>query len=98
MIDLHVDLQTLTMSQFVEQTQPFSVALDGYVRGGPQYDLKGPRVSFNHHEDVDRLATRSTCAQVLMSLRQGLFGRFRDAQGPQAHVWVNDCDEDVCTS
>jgi hypothetical protein len=33
-----------------------------------------------------------------MSLRQGFFRRFRDEQGPKATVWVNDCDEDVCTS
>lgn len=86
------------MPQFVNAMPAFSIALDGYVRGGPQFDPKGPHISFNHHEDVDRLATRSTCAQVLMSLRSGLFGRFRDDQGPRAQVYVNDCDEDVCTS
>lgn len=102
-IELHVDLQTLTWAQFLNQT-PYSIALDGYVRGGPRftYDrdgvLKGPYLNLNHHEEVDRLATRSTCAQVLMSLRQGLFQAFRDQHGPRAHVWVNDCDEDVCTA
>lgn len=98
MIELKVDLRTLGWPEFVDQSPPFSIALDGYVRGGPQFDPHGPRSSFNHHEDVDRLATRSTCAQVLMSLRLGLFGRFRDADGPRATVYVNDCDEDVCTS
>lgn len=83
---------------FQEESPAFSVALDGYVSTGPRYDPDGPRVNFNHHEDVDRLATRSTCAQVLMSIRQGMFTRFRDANGAVANVVVNDCDEDVCTA
>ncbi len=86
MIQLEVDLRTIEMSTFVAMAPAFSIALDGYVRGGPQYDWRGPHISFNHHEDVDRLATRATCAQVLMSLRSGLFGRFRDGQGPKAQV------------
>lgn len=76
----------------------FSIALDGYVRGKPWVDTKSPRANFNHHEGVDRLSTRSTCGQVLMAIRMGLFGRFRDQDGPRASVYVNDCDEDVCTS
>lgn len=98
MIELKVDLQTLKMSEFVDRTPDCSIALDGYVSGGPQFDPRGPHISLNHHEDVDRLATRSTCAQVLMSLRMGLFNRFRNESGPCAQVYVNDCDEDVCTS
>lgn len=96
MIDLTVDLQTLSFDGFLRTAPPFSIALDGYVYGGPKFHPKGPHASFNHHEEVDRLATRSTCAQVLMSLRQGLFARFRQDGAPTAHVYVNDCDEDVC--
>jgi hypothetical protein len=33
-----------------------------------------------------------------MSIRSGLFGRFRNERGPVANVYVNDCDEDVCVS
>lgn len=78
----------------------FSIALDGYVYGGPRFARKehGPVANFNHHEEVDRLATRATCAQVLMAIRQGLFSTFRNERGPKANVFVNDCDEDVCTS
>lgn len=93
-----VDFRTLSWDDFTESSPPYSIALDGYVRGGPRFDPKTPRANFNHHEDVDRLATRSTCAQVLMAIRQGLFGTFRTEEGPSVHVWVNDCDEDVCTS
>lgn len=76
----------------------FSMALDGFVKVGPRFNPNGPHVNFNHHEEVDRLATRATCAQVLMAIRQGLFSTFRDVNGARASVYVNDCDEDVCTS
>jgi hypothetical protein len=84
--------------RFVAEAPRFSVALDGFVAGAPRFNDRGPHVNFNHHEDVDRLATRSTCAQVLMAARQRLFDVFRDDQGPRAIAYVNDCDEDVCTS
>lgn len=83
-------------TEFCETTDPFSIALDGYVNMGPLYDPTGPRQNFNHHEGVSRLETRSTCAQVLMAIRQGLFERFRFRGEPTAIVWANDCDEDVC--
>jgi hypothetical protein len=85
---------------FVGLYPPFSIALDGFVKEGPRTHIspEGPRANFNHHEDVDRLATRSTCAQVLIGIRQGLFQAFRDQDGPRARVYANDCDEDVCTS
>lgn len=98
MIKLNIDLRTRQWTEFQQESKPFSIALDGYVHGGPKFDLDGPRVNFNHHEDVDRLATRATCAQVLMAIRQGLFSTFRNKDGPIAHVMANDCDEDVCTS
>ncbi len=90
--------EPLTWDAFCRLTEPFSIALDGYVAAGPRYQDEGPRLNLNHHEEVDRLATRSTCAQVLMAIRQGLFSRFRDQEGPRADVYANDCDEDVCTS
>lgn len=84
---------------------PYSIALDGFVYGGPwfvEFDSYGNRIgpvlNLNHHEEVDRLATRATCGQTLMALRQGLFQMFRDERGPRATVYVNDCDEDVCLS
>ena len=93
---LHVCPKVPPMSR-KEFTRPYSIALDGYVHGGPWFDKKGPCINFNHHEGVDRLATRSTCAQVYLAIRQGLFLRFHDkAFRHHAHVYVNDCDEDVC--
>lgn len=88
----------LAWDAFCAATPPFSIALDGYVADGPRFDPKGPRQNFNHHEAVSRLETRATCGQVLVAARQGLFDCFRDAEGPRADVYVNDCDEDVCTA
>ena len=83
---------------FLAAAPRFAVALDGYVGDGPRFDPAGPRVNFNHHENVSRLETRATCGQVLLALRQGLYQCFRDPEGPRATVFANDCDEDVCTS
>lgn len=88
----------VSWATFCADSPPFSVALDGYVHGGPRFDPTGPRTNFNHHEDVDRLATRATCAQVHLAIRQGFFDRFRGIEGPRAFVFVNDCDQDVCTA
>ena len=83
-----------------KKTQPKnSIALDGYVKAGPRFDPEGPWANFNHHEEVDRLATRATCGQVLMAIRQGLFGTFvSNNPDKPLNLFVNDCDEDVCTA
>lgn len=98
MIRLLLEPATPPMSraQFCALKSGYSVALDGYVRGGPWFTPTGPWANFNHHEDVDRLATRATCAQVHLAVRQGLFQCFRDHDGPRCDVYANDCDQDVC--
>lgn len=98
MIELILQPEVPPMSgdAFKKMAGPFSIALDGFVNEGPWFDPTLPCKNFNHHEGVSRLDTRATCAQVLVSLRQGFFKRFRDSHGPQAHVYANDCDEDVC--
>jgi hypothetical protein len=84
--------------EFCESHPPYSIALDGYVHGASRFDGRGPWLNLDHHADVDRLATRATCAQVWLSIRQGLFDAFCDDQGRRAWVYANDCDEDVCLS
>jgi hypothetical protein len=88
----------LTWEEFCASHGPYAMALDGYVVAGPRFDPSGPRINLDHHTEVDRLATRATCAQVLLAICQGLFVAFRDQDGPRADVHVNDCDEDVCTA
>lgn len=99
-VRLFMQPQTFPMSweRFCQSSGPFSIALDGYVNVGPRFQPEGPRANFNHHEEVDRLATRATCAQILIAIRQGLFLSFRGADNRRADVYVNDCDEDVCIS
>lgn len=76
----------------------YSMALDGYIPSKPYHlpDLKV--INFNHHEEVDRLSTRATCSQVLISIRQGMMDLFRVNGEVVLDVFVNDCDQDVCTS
>ena len=90
---------SLSRKEFCDTKKGPAIALDGYVYGGPFYCRKGPHINFNHHERVDRLATRATCAQVMLAICQGLFHTLDDDKGePQGDVYVNDCDEDCCTS
>lgn len=100
MIKLIVEPSQIPISweEFIKTKPEFSIALDGYVNTGPRYTSVGKYLNFNHHEEVNRLATRATCAQVLLAIRQGLFSTFKQKTGAVANVFVNDCDEDVCTS
>jgi hypothetical protein len=88
--------EPVTWDNFVLMANPYSIALDGFVYGPPRFheNEKGPYINFNHHEEVDRLGTRATCAQVLMAVRQGLFKKFNK----DITIHVNDCDQDVCMS
>jgi hypothetical protein len=99
MIELRIEPRVVkSWEEFLRDAPPFSVALDGYVRGRPRFDPGGPHVNFNHHEDVDRLSTRSTCGQVFVALKQGLLDTFSQDSEPKAEVWVNDCDQDTCVA
>jgi hypothetical protein len=86
--------EVVSWNEFLERTRTARggiVALDGYVRGGPRF-FQNMAINFNHHEEVDRLATRSTAAQVFMAIKQGFFQFF----GKPIETHVNDCDQDVC--
>ncbi len=99
MVDLIVEPRTVkTWEQFRKENPRYSIALDGYVRGKQEFDYEGPFANFNHHEDVDRYSTRSTCAQVYHAIKQGLFDTFNKQGKKHAKVHVNDCDQDVCLS
>jgi hypothetical protein len=68
------------------------------VKGEPWFNAKAPSANFNHHENVNRLATRATCAQVLVAVRQNFVESFRVYGEINMDVFVNDCDQDVCLS
>jgi hypothetical protein len=97
-LNLRSGAEPLSWAEFCETHLPYSIALDGYVSGISRYDGRGPWLNLDHHVDVERLAARATCSQVLMCIRQGLFEAFRDPTGRRAAVYANDCDEDVCLS
>lgn len=86
--------KVISWSEFCETYPPNSIALDGYVYGEPQFHPNG-YANFNHHEEVFRLATRATAAQVLIAIRMGLFQAF---DWNNLKIFVNDCDEDVCSA
>ncbi len=88
----------VTWAQFCSDYIPFSVGIDGFVSGAPQFDEVSRHVNFNHHEEVSRLETRATCGQVFMAIKQGFFNCFSNDGEPCVNVWANDCDEDVCMS
>lgn len=89
---------TLSWEEFARTHPVGSIALDGYVSGGPKFDANGPFLNANHHEDVDRLATLSTAQQILMDIQMGLDKAFTQDGVFAPKVYVNDCDQDVCAA
>ena len=86
--------RTVTWKKFQEYPTR-SIALDGYCSGRPQATKDGLRININHHEDVDRFATRSSCDQALILVKMGLYERLQEDGEPSATIYVNDCDQDV---
>ena len=93
------EVPPLSWEEF-KQTHPVgSIALDGYVGEGPEFEYEGPYYNANHHEGVKRLATLSTAQQILMDVQMGLDKPFTTKKGIFApNVFVNDCDQDVCAA
>lgn len=100
MIKLTVQPRTTynTWREFKSASEPYSIALDGIVNDATRREPDGPYANFDHHVKVDRTSTRATCAQVHMEINLGLFSTFQKDGIPNANIYVNDCDEDVCLS
>ncbi|MBI2004343.1 hypothetical protein HYS72_02660 [Candidatus Pacearchaeota archaeon] len=95
MIQLIVEPRVVkTWEQFIKESPPYSIALDGYVSGAPKYQPEGPRLNLNHHEDVDRYSTLCTSMQAYLKLKLGLFEKFSVNGQPRANIYVNDPDQD----
>ena len=90
--------RTLQWEDFQSTAAPNSIAIDGYVEGPIQRDLDRQIINLNHHERVDRSSTLATCQQALFELRKGLYGFMSEGEEFKAQVFMNDCDEDVCTT
>lgn len=68
-----------------------SVALDGFVVGGPQWDENTLNANFDHHSGVVREATMSTAMQVYFAIKGGFMSRMKEV-----NVFINDVDQDTC--
>jgi hypothetical protein len=96
-IDLNIEPRKVySWPDFRRQKPAYSIALDGFVDCPTTRDPGGPYANFDHHSRVDRLATRSAAEQVHIEIKLGLFDTFRKNGIPEAHVYVNDPDEDNC--
>lgn len=96
-IDLYIEPRKVcSWSDFKKQKPPYSIALDGFVDSATVRDPDGPYANFDHHSRTDRLATRSTSEQVHVEIKLGLFDTFSRDGIHEAHVYVNDPDEDAC--
>lgn len=87
-----------TKDDFISQNPPFSIGIDGYVDEPPFFSPRGPHLNLDHHKGVDRLATYSTCKQLMLCINGRLFRRFFKDGVPRATLYGNDCDQDVCVT
>ncbi len=97
-LKIRPDVASWSREEFVRETPPYSIALDGIVRGPSWWNMKDKRANFNHHEDCHRQSTRATCEQVYLAILQGFYKSFQNGDIIELNIYVNDCDEDVCTS
>lgn len=95
---VYSDVPPLAWGTFRDTHPAGSIALDGYVGEGPNFDPNGPFYNANHHEEVNRLATLSTAQQILMGVRMGLDRAFMVDGLFSPKVFVNDTDQDVCAA
>ncbi len=95
-VELHVYPRVMiSWEEFLIHAPPNSIALDGYVTGPPRVVLNPTYINLNHHEGVDRLATRATCSQVLIYLKQDMAESLRIRGIPKFQIFINDPDQDT---
>ena len=82
---------------FIRDYPGYSVALDGLVYGEPFFEStkRGPYKNFNHHEEVDRMGTRSTCSQVYIALKQQFIQKYTKENEVIINIYYNDPDQDT---
>lgn len=87
--------QSMAWDEFLKTAPPRSIALDGIVRGGPNYHPKTHHINFDHHDCVVREATMSTAMQVYFALKGGLMNALTDDGTVDASIFINDTDQDT---
>jgi hypothetical protein len=92
------EIAPISWDEFLQNYPVGSIALEGFVGEDPQFEVEGPYLNANHHEGVKRLETLSTAQQILMDIRMGMDKAFVVDGTFSPKVFVNDCDQDVCTA
>ena len=87
--------QSMSWEEFVQKTPPCSIALDGLVRGGPNFDPVTCHCNFDHHMGVVREATMSTAMQVFFAIKGGLPESFVTNGRLHSTIYINDTDQDT---
>ncbi len=83
-----------TVEEFFASAAPFTIGIDGSVRGLSAFNAFGPHLNINHHDGCARTSTLASCEQGFEAVRGGLFETFRDAAGPRAILRMDDLDPD----
>ncbi|MEY4723681.1 MAG: hypothetical protein RLZZ324_1194 [Candidatus Parcubacteria bacterium] len=64
------------------------------IKGATRPLANWPKVNFDHHAGVVRLATNSSAAQAFLAVKCGLMKAFSVRGVPTAHLYGNDPDQD----
>lgn len=89
----------VSWKELQEQYEPPAISLDGHCKAGTLFSKDKRHVNLNHHgkRESSSTDTLATCAQALRLVRdQELFLKFCRDGKPFGHVYINDCDQDVC--
>lgn len=70
--------------------------LDGFCEHPPAHDPQGRYRNFDHHVGPPRPDMLCTAQQVRRAIQMGILDDFMRHPGDDAHVWINDPDQDVC--
>ncbi len=87
--------ESMSWADFLANTPPHSIALDGVVRGGPRDDMATGHFNFDHHDGVVREATMSTAMQVFFAIKGGLITALIANNQVEASIYINDTDQDA---
>mgnify|MGYP001559351209 CR=1 FL=1 len=86
---------SMSWEDFLLTTPPRSIALDGVVKGGPNYNATTGHINFDHHDNVVREATMSTAMQIMFAIKGGLAEALTVNGRVNATIYINDTDQDT---
>ncbi len=87
--------ESMSWEEFLRNTPDRSIALDGVVHGGPNFDPETCHLNSDHHDGVIREVTMSTGMQIYFAIKGGLFKAFAVSGKGPIHIYINDTDQDT---